>query len=97
MHEWLRKARSSPVILSAAKDLCVRRDRPFAEFTLSEANGLRVTGMISKCLRESRVILEVVCVHNVYYRSMLLPQGESFDSWLFVLMFGPISSDLFAF
>jgi hypothetical protein len=67
MHEWLRKARSSPVILSAAKDLSADRDRPFAEFTLSEANGLRVTGMLSKCLRESRVILECVCVHNVYY------------------------------
>src|SRR6266851_4410937 len=36
-------ARSSPVILSAAKDLCARRARPFAEFPLSEANGLRVT------------------------------------------------------
>src|SRR6266852_8353327 len=52
---------------------------------------------ISPAKIESRVILEGVCVHNVYYRSMLLPQGESFDSWLFVLMFGPISSDLFAF
>src|SRR6266852_2337661 len=36
--------------LSAAKDLCVRRARPFAEFTLSEAKGLRVTGSSSKCL-----------------------------------------------
>src|SRR5712692_4851862 len=36
--------RSVPtVILSAAKDLAAHRDRPFAEFTLSEANGLRVT------------------------------------------------------
>ena len=35
--------RSSPVILSAAKDLAAHRDRPFAEFTLSEAHGLRVT------------------------------------------------------
>jgi hypothetical protein len=83
--------------LRAAKDLAAARDRSFAEFPLSEAHGLRVTGMISKCLRESRVILEGICVHNVYCRSMLLPQGESFDSWLFVLMFGPISSDLFAF
>ncbi len=32
-----------PVILSAAKDLCVRRARPFA--------ALRVTRIISKCLR----------------------------------------------
>ena len=31
------------VILSAAKDLCVRRARPFA--------ALRVTGFISKCLQ----------------------------------------------
>ena len=38
------------VILSAAKDLCVRRARPFVEFTLSEAHGLRVTGLLSKCL-----------------------------------------------
>ncbi|SRR6266849_9689079 len=36
-------ARSSPVILSAAKHLAAARDRPFAEFTLSEAHGLRVT------------------------------------------------------
>src|SRR6266487_3749729 len=35
--------RSSPVILSAAKDLAAERDRPFAEFTLSETNGLRMT------------------------------------------------------
>jgi hypothetical protein len=28
------------VILSAAKDLCARRASPFAEFPLSEANGL---------------------------------------------------------
>src|SRR5260370_21185657 len=35
--------RSSPVILSAAKDLAAHRDRPFAEFTLSEAHVLRVT------------------------------------------------------
>jgi hypothetical protein len=31
------------VILSAAKDLSAHRDRPFAEFILSETNGLRVT------------------------------------------------------
>jgi len=37
------------VILSAAKDLCVRRARPFAEFTLSEANRLRMTSILSKC------------------------------------------------
>ncbi len=44
------KARSSPVILSASaealseakgKDLAAARDRPFAEFPLSEAKGLR--------------------------------------------------------
>jgi hypothetical protein len=35
--------RSSPVMLSAAKHLSADRDRPFAEFTLSVANGLRVT------------------------------------------------------
>ena len=38
------------VILSEAKDLCARRASPFAEFPLSEANGLRVTGFISKYL-----------------------------------------------
>jgi hypothetical protein len=37
-------ARSSPVILSEAKDLCVRRARPFAS--------LRVTGISSTYLRE---------------------------------------------
>jgi len=36
-------ARSSPVMLSAAKHLAASRDRPFAEFTLSEAHVLRVT------------------------------------------------------
>jgi len=35
-------------MLSAAQDLFVRRARPLAEFTLSAANGLRVTGVISK-------------------------------------------------
>ncbi len=35
--------RSSPVMLSAAKDLCPRRVRPFAEFTLERSEGLRVT------------------------------------------------------
>ena len=28
------------------------RERPFAEFTLSAANGLRVTGVLSKCLTQ---------------------------------------------
>jgi hypothetical protein len=32
-------------MLSVAKHLCAHRARPFAEFTLSEANGLRVTRM----------------------------------------------------
>jgi len=36
-------ARSSSVMLSAAKHLAATRDRPFAEFTLSGANVLRVT------------------------------------------------------
>ncbi len=31
------------VMLSAAKHLAAHRARPFAEFTLSEANGLKVT------------------------------------------------------
>ncbi len=31
------------VMLSEAKHLAAQRDRPFAEFTLSEANVLRVT------------------------------------------------------
>jgi hypothetical protein len=31
------------VMLSEAKQLAAQRDRPFAEFPLSEANGLRVT------------------------------------------------------
>ncbi len=40
------------VILSAAKDLCVPRARPFpfAEFTLERSEGLKVTGIFSKCL-----------------------------------------------
>src|SRR5260370_38806565 len=36
-------ARSSPVILNAAKDLAAARDSPFAEFPLSEAHGLSGT------------------------------------------------------
>ena len=32
----------SPVMLSAAKHLCAERDRPFAEFTLSGSEGLRM-------------------------------------------------------
>ena len=43
------------VILSEAKDLCARRARPFAEFTLSEAHGLRVTSIISKYLGQRMV------------------------------------------
>src|SRR5262245_37627130 len=35
--------RSSPVMLSPAKHLAADQDRPYAEFTLSAANGLRVT------------------------------------------------------
>ncbi len=44
------------VILSEAKDLSARRARPFAEFPLSEAHGLRVTGSISKYLLRSACI-----------------------------------------
>ncbi len=33
----------STVMLSAAKHLAAQRDRPFAEFTLSGSEGLRVT------------------------------------------------------
>ena len=33
----------SPVMLSAAKHLSAQRDRPFAEFTLSSSEGLRMT------------------------------------------------------
>jgi hypothetical protein len=36
----------STVMLSAAKHLAAPRDRPFAEFTLSGANVLRVTGKV---------------------------------------------------
>ena len=34
---------SSPVMLSAAKHLAAQRDGPFAEFTLSVTNVLKVT------------------------------------------------------
>jgi hypothetical protein len=34
---------ASTVMLSAAKHLAAQRTRPFAEFTLSEANGLSMT------------------------------------------------------
>ena len=40
-HSW--KGEHLLVILSEAKDLVAQRARSFAEFTLSEANGLRMT------------------------------------------------------
>ncbi len=62
-------ARSSPVILSAAKDLTADRDRPFAEFTLSGAHVLRVTRgdgsngqvqfvQIEPCLKISMAVID---------------------------------------
>jgi len=42
MNQDIRRG-ASPVILSAAKHLAAQRDRPFAEFTLSGSEGLRVT------------------------------------------------------
>jgi hypothetical protein len=39
----MARQQDSPFLLSAAKHLAAKRDRPFAEFTLSEANGLKVT------------------------------------------------------
>ena len=37
------QGREQTVMLSTAKHLDAHRARPFAEFTLSEANGLRMT------------------------------------------------------
>ena len=47
------RARSSPVMLSAAKHLAADRDRSCAEFTLSEANGLRVTRVTRHTVKDS--------------------------------------------
>jgi len=52
MHVTVPQHQQGPALsrLRAAKDLSVDRDRPFAEFTLSEANVLRVTrGDCSTC------------------------------------------------
>src|SRR5260370_39762742 len=53
VEKYLEEEKRASHLHSAAKDLCVRRASPFAEFTLSEANGLRVTGMLSKGLPRS--------------------------------------------
>jgi hypothetical protein len=63
-------------MLSEAKHLSVHRDRPFAEFTLSEANGLRVTGIRSKYLGRSAIECELrhshVMICNVHYESLII-------------------------
>jgi hypothetical protein len=68
-----RCVRAGPaVILSAAKDLFARRARPFAEFPLSEAHGLRATGCdCSNCQRlcfTLNLALIVICDGVVFQR-----------------------------
>src|SRR5260370_15926848 len=48
-------------MLSAAKHLCAHRARPFAEFTLSGANVLRVTNYYRSCL------LKIIITYLVFY------------------------------
>src|SRR5216684_3086578 len=82
--------RSSPVILSAAKDLFGHRARPFAEFTLSGANVLRVTlcdcsngqvqfVQIEPCLKKSIAYPEVDVVQDALcfapFNSISVPCG----------------------
>ena len=52
----------TPVILSAAKDLCARRARPVAEFPLSEVHGLRVT-LLERCPACAPALLHLPSVH----------------------------------
>ena len=62
--------------LSEAKDLCARRARPFAEFTLSGANVLRVTGILSKYLHN---LSHFRCTHiNGSYPILCIPGRNSF-------------------
>ncbi len=56
------------VILSAAKDLCVRRARPFA--------ALRVTGILSKCLASYQGFSTVALIGNTPFYSFLGWGGE---------------------
>jgi hypothetical protein len=68
-------ARSSPVILSAAKDLSADRDRPFAEFTLSEANGLRVTR--GDCSNGQGQFVQIEpCLKNIICIKKLIQQAS---------------------
>jgi len=73
-------------MLSAAKHLGASRNGPFAEFTLSEANGLRVTrcdcsngqGLfftLEPCLTMERVSAALICDPEVngWQRFMLFP------------------------
>src|SRR5260370_8672219 len=78
------RARSSPVMLSAAKHLAAARDRPFAEFTLSGANVLGVTGCdeshgqglvfpIEPCLKKATI----ACSNNHHRSQTLWPSGST--------------------
>jgi hypothetical protein len=64
----------SPVMLSAAKHLAAQRDRPFAEFTLSGSEGLRVTveGPMYRPLPKIRIILFISMIETLHTRSTCL-------------------------
>src|SRR6266567_4342264 len=61
--------RSSPVILSEAKDLAAGRERPFAEFTLERSEGLRVTRCDCSNGQEPFVHIEPCLTTGVLCRS----------------------------
>jgi hypothetical protein len=63
--------RHSFVMLSAAKHLCAERDRPFAEFTLSATNGLRVTRC--NCSNRQVQFVKIEPCHRI-----LIAWGKSF-------------------
>jgi hypothetical protein len=75
--------RSSPVILSEAKDLAAGRERPFAEFTLERSEGLKVTRCNCSNSQEHFVQIEL-CLnvqkgyHPIHVYPLWLAPGESF-------------------
>ena len=61
-------------MLSAAKHLCAHRDRPFAEFTLSEANVLRVTLVDCSTNKYYSSKLNLASIYSVYHKFIPLDQ-----------------------
>ena len=68
------------VMLSVAKHLGAHRERPFAEFTLSAANGLRVTSRPWRlpCLGPPIFFLKtIVNIYTIWHHGIILLPEES--------------------